>query len=289
MNTGAEYRKNQWSEMDIAHYVCIGLSFAFSLQPCVGANVTVFVENVPKTADSVLVAVDTKSSAAPSVQAIAPNVWGRATLTFSLKGTTNGRFRAIALEHHGTSIFPFIRAVSAVATTGDADTVMLDFGTQAPSIAIGKLVDMGDGTVAVPVTFTGGGAFFFADQIVDLWVSPTNAGLVAGGVLFLAPLVQANVVGTFTASFVIPGNIASGLFEVGYYALEFRMSNPEIPLFTTPYIREVGSQSAVVSTSANDKVEPALTAQPTPLNLPGTYQVVVGPAGRLVRVFKPTQ
>jgi len=275
--------------MDIANYACIALSLAFSLQTCIGANVTVFVENVPKAADSILVAVDTQSSAAPSVQAIAPNSFGRAILKFALNGTANGRFRAIALEHHGTSIFPFIRAVSAVSTTGSVSIVVLDFGTQPPSITIGQLVDMGDGTVAVPVTFTGGGAFFFADQIVDLWVSPTNTGLIAGGMLFLAPLMQAKVVGTFTASFVIPGNIASGLFEVGYYALEFRMSNPEIPLFTTPYIREVGVQSPTVSATSVDKEEPALTTQaPTP-NVPGTYRVMVGPGGRLLRIFKPTQ
>lgn len=275
--------------MDIANYVGIALSLALSVQTCGGANVTVFVENVPKNADSILVAVDTQSSAAPSVQAIAPDAFGRAILKFALNGTTNGRFRAIALEHHGTSIFPFIRAVSAVATKGSVSIVVLDFGSQPPSITIGQLVDLGDGTVAVPVTFTGGGAFFFTDQIVDLWVSPTNTGLIAGGALFLAPLVQAKVVGTFTVSFVIPGNIASGLFEVGYHALDFRMSNPEIPLFTTPYIREFGVQSAIESASSNDKEGSALTTQPPTPNVPGTYRVVVGPGGRLLRIFKPTQ
>ena len=75
------------------------------------------------------------------------------------------------------------------------------------------MVNMGDGTVTVPVTFIGGGAFFFVDQIVDLWVSPTNTKLIAGGALFLAPLVQGNSSATFVASFVIPASIASGIFE----------------------------------------------------------------------------
>jgi len=273
--------------MTVVHYIRMGLSLAISMQGCFGANVTVLIANAPKNADSVLIAVDRTGSVAPVVQAIKPNADGGAVIAITLSGTTNARFRAIAVQHHGTSIFPFISAAIAVETKGGINTVLLDFGTQPISITIGQMVDMGDGTLTVPVTFSGGGAFFFVNQIVDLWVSPTNTRLIAGGALFLAPLIQEHSAATFMASFVIPVSIASGIFEVGYHALDFRMSNPEIPLFATPYIQLSGLPFANGLSPANGSEQPALTTQPVPI-APGTSRVAVGPGGRLIRVFEPT-
>ena len=113
--------------MKIANYVGMGLSFAISMQVCFGANVTVVIANTPKNADSVLIAVDGHGSAAPLVQAIKPNTNGGAIVSITLDGPTNKRFRAIAIRHHGTSIFPFITAVTAVEPKGKVDVVQLRF------------------------------------------------------------------------------------------------------------------------------------------------------------------
>jgi len=178
-------------------------------------------------------------------------------------------------------------AVSSVETKGATNTVLLDFNTLPMSITVGQLVDRGDGTVTVPVTFAGGASFFFVDQIVDLWVSSSNTGLVAGGELFLASLVQAKSATAFTASFVIPATLASGLFQVGYHALDFRMGTPEIPLLATTYLQQPGLPVAIGFSSAMSMPESAPPEQPTVPTAPGTYRVVVGPDGRLTRVFKP--
>jgi len=273
--------------MEIVNYARIGLSFALSLQMCLGANVRILIANAPKTVDSVLIAIDTQGSAASLVQSATPDMNGGAIVNITLKGTTNGRFRAIGLQHHGTSIFPFIKAVSAIETNGATSTVLLDFNTLPISITMGQLVDMGDGTVTVPVTFAGGGSFFFADQIVDLWVSSANTGLVAGGELFLASLVQTKSATTFTASFVIPATLASGLFQVGYHALDFRIGTPEIPLLATTYLQQTGLPLAIGFSSAMGVQQSVPPAEPVVPTAPGTYRVVVGPDGRLTRVFKP--
>jgi hypothetical protein len=269
------------------NYVRTGLSFALCLQMCLGANVKILIANAPTTVDSVLVAIDTQGSAASLVQSATPDMNGSATVNITLKDTTNGRFRAIGLQHHGTSIFPFIKAVSAIQTNGGASTVLLDFNTLPISITIGQLVDMGDGTVTVPVTFAGGGSFFFVDQIVDLWVSSANTGLVAGGELFLASLVQAKSATTFTASFVIPATLASGLFQVGYHALDFRMGTPEIPLLATTSLQQTGLPLAIGFSSAIGVQHSAPPRQSIAPAAPGTYRVGVDSGGRLVRILEP--
>ena len=67
------------------------------------------------------------------------------------------------------------------------------------------------------------------------------------------------------------------------------MSNPEIPLFATPYILESGLPSPTGLSSPIDGQPPAPAAEPIIPEVPGTYRVVVGPGRRLVRVLEPTK
>lgn len=279
--------------------LALGLGFALSMRGCLGASVKLVITNAPIGADSIKIAIDGQGFATPLIESAATDTNGNAVLVVTVPSHTPSRIRAIALQHHGTSIFPFIKAVQAAQTNGtpSISIVSLNFAAVSTSISIttGQMTDSRDGTVVVPVTFSGGGGFFFAGQVVNLWVSSTNTTLIADGTLFLAPLVQTAPSAPLIASFQIPISLASGVFETGYHALDFRSGGPEIPLLATPKYRlsepllETISATTSQATSNESSVPAAPTPSPVTPGPPGTSRVGIGRGGRLVRIFTPTK
>jgi hypothetical protein len=277
--------------MTIPEFI-LGLGFALSTYGCLGASVKIVVTNAPTGVDSVKIAVDGQGFAAPLIVSAQTDTNGNANFVVTVPNHTPSRIRAVALQHHGTSIFPFIRAVQAAETNGtpSLSIVSLNFAAAPISITTGQMTDSGDGTVVVPVTFSSGGGFFFAGQVVNLWVSSTNSTLIADGTLFLAPLVQASPSAPLIGSFQIPASLAAGVFQAGYHALDFRSGGPEIPLLATAkYQLSEPPLQALSSEVIRDESSVVTTPSPVISGSPGTYKVVIGRDGRLIRVFTPAK
>jgi len=250
--------------------IYIGVYCAAMIQSCFGQNVSVVLANTPKSADTLVIAADGLGLRSPIIETANPVVDGNTVVEFMLPKIKKVRFRAIALTHQGARIFPLILAVVGTETDGTVSTVPLDFAALPLSIALASPNDSGDGTISVPVLFSGGGAFFSVGEIVNMWVSPQKSGLVADGTLFRASLLGGAGPAQSKAIFKIPRLLAvsTGQFQVGYYGLDFR-TGPEIPLLVTSIV----GQEPVPS---NPPQTPSLNWSP------GTYRATVGRDSRLV-------
>jgi hypothetical protein len=272
----------------------LAMSLAMSFQACSGgALTTIVIRNAPKSSDAIIVATDGRGIVTPLLGNAKADANGNAIVTFALPASTNSRreiesssasgetqlrFRAIALQHHGSSIYPFVIALAACKGDAAISMVVLDFAAAPlPTAKVGTPVDLADGTLAVPVTLSGGAEFFTEGQVIDVWISHAQNSPVASGALFAGSLTRGIAPGAFNASLTVPAQVTAGRYQVGFYANQFR-EDAQIPLLMMSI---TGSQVATPQTSSNATPPPASPVFGS--TKPGTYAVAVGKDGKLVR------
>jgi hypothetical protein len=266
--------------MKIIQLVLLHITLATATQHCSANTLTIALRNAPKGADGIEIAASGPGLATPVLARATPGSSGDAELVLNLPDSPHLFVRAIALGSSRTGrAFPFILAAATedVETNGP-QTIMLDFSARPVTMTIGPIQDSGDGTVVVPVAFSGGGEFFEVGQVVNLWAGAVRTDRLAMGDLFLAPLIRGTTSTILNAFFKVPTSLANSYLQPGYHALNFRLGG-EIPLLIGGS-QQVGLSGGLTSTPGAD-TSPGTARQQA---APGTYIVVIGADGRLVRI-----
>ena len=264
----------------------LALLLATASQVCSATSLRIVVFNTPKGADSIEVAASGQGFLAPVLAtSIADPAFITAAPSFLLELPDSPLFyvRAIALGSSLTGrIFPFVLAAAA-ATVGETGTITLDFAANPLSMTIDQIKDCGDGTVIVPVAFSGGGEFFKEGQVVTLWAGARREAPLATGEVFFAPLVKGTNATILQGLFKVPLSLAKSYLQPGYHALDFRRG-AQIPLLIGGSREALLSQSPTSASSNQSGNAAPTTAHPE--SAPGAYIIVPGTNGRLVRVWK---
>jgi hypothetical protein len=268
------------------HFLCRFLLcclFTTAIRPCSATSLRILLFNTPKGADSIEVATSGLGFIAPMLAAAIPDSKGSAELTIELPDSQRFFVRAIALGSSRTGrVFPFILA-AASANVGETGTISLDFAAQPLSMTIGQLRDSGDGTVIVPVRFSGGGEFFKEGQVVDLWAGALTGGRPATGDLYFAPLIKGINATILCAFFRVPSTLARSPLQPGYHALDFQRGS-QIPLLIGGPGEASSSRDSTTSPSSfseDVRLKPMVPEPP-----PRKYTIVPDANGRLVRILQ---
>lgn len=214
----------------------VSIALLMSIHICNARAITVAVMNVPKTAETLEVVADGQGFAAPIIAVVAPNTMDLVTLQLEVPESDDIRIRVIALREKG-SFFPLIMAAVG-GRFRSWDKKALSFGES--SIRLGPMADKGDGTITVPVTFSGFQDFLSEGEIVNLWASTEPPTQNASGQRHIAPLSVGTDESTFQATFQIPNHIFNSTpsyLQVGYYALDLAIAQV-IPLLVYPNIEK---------------------------------------------------